>query len=254
MDFVGHSLDPARALRAMLLLALALAAPGCATRSAPAPLPGQQVDVLLVPGCPSLDGGVVSPCQWRRAIWAARLFRQGLAARVIASGSAVHNRWYESEGIAAALVSLGVPASRIATETQALHTDENAAYALWIAEAMGCRSVMVAAEGPFQTRGMCEMARRWGWSCVEAPPDEAWIREELSRGVPELRTDPEPKESWVHWRRREVARSRAEGREVRGASMARYLSMAARGSSGREVPQPRPPVPEPTLAADLRCR
>ncbi len=227
---------------------------GCAAGPAPAGLPGQAADVLLVPGCPSEAGGVVSSCQWRRAIWAARLFEQGLVGQVITSGSAVHNRWYESEGIAAALVALGVPADRVTTETQALHTDENAAYALRIAEAMGCSSVMVAAEGRFQTWGMCEMARRWGWSCLEAPPDEAWVRARLAEGVPELRTEPEPEETWVHWRRRELERARAEGRAVRGGSMLRYQAMARRGRTGKEVPQPRPPVPEPTFPEDRRCR
>ncbi len=216
-------------------------------------LPATTADVLVIPGCPSGDDGVVSRCQWRRAVWAAQLLREGAAGRVIASGSSVHNRFFESEGLAAAMAELGVPRDRIHTETQALHTDENIAYALHIADRLGCESVMVAAEGRFQTRGMCEMARRWGWTCTEAPPPRRWVHDRLEAGVPELRTEGEPPASWVPWREREVARARAEGRSARSASPFRYLGMAARGQSGATVPMPAPPHPEPTLADSATC-
>ncbi len=234
------------------LLAAALLLGACVRAPEPA-LPAVAADVLVVPGCPSEDDGVVSRCQWRRAVWAAELVRQGRAGRVIASGSSVHNRFFESEGIAAALVALGVPRNRVHTETQALHTDENIAYALHMASRLGCGTVMVAAEGRFQTRGMCSMARRWGWTCTAAPPPRRWVHERLEEGYPELRTEGEPASEWVPWREREQARARAEGTPTRTLSPFRYLSMAARGETGGHVPMPAPPEPEPTLTDDGGC-
>jgi len=225
----------------------------CVPPSSELALPDAIADVLVVPGCPSGDDGVVSRCQWRRATWAAALVERGLAGRVIASGSSVHNRFYEAEGIAAALVALGVPADRVWTETQALHTDENIAYSLRIAEQRGCRTVAVAAEGRFQTRGMCEMARRWGWTCVEAAPPRRWVHERLEAGVPEVRTEGEPVEAWVPWRERERARADRSGASVRTLSPFRYADMAARGRRGEAVPMPTPPRDEPTLPPGDGC-
>ncbi|MCP4871413.1 MAG: YdcF family protein [Proteobacteria bacterium] len=239
-------------LRLAVAGALALVFAGCARPASPS-LPAASADVIVVPGCPSLEDGTVSRCQWRRATWAAELMAQGLGKRVITSGSNVHNRFFESAGIAAALVELGVPAEVISTETQALHTDENIAYALHIADALGCTSVMVAAEGRFQTEGMCAMARRWGWDCTAASPPRWWVRDRLEAGCPAVKTEGEPASSWVPWREREAARAAAEGTRLRPLSPFRYASMAARGERGETVPMPEPPVPEPTLSPDDGC-
>lgn len=235
----------------ILVVLLCLAA--CA-RPAAVTLPTTSADVLVIPGCPTLDDGTVSRCQWRRALWAAELVGAGRADTVIVSGSAVHNRFGEAEGLAAALVALGVPAQRVVTETQALHTDENIAYSLHLASALGCSSVMVAGEGGFQTNGICSMARRWGWPCIVAPPPRRSIHARLEAGVPVVQVAGEDAATWRSGRDREVAWARAEGRPARPRSPFKYLGMAVLGESGAAVPIPRPPVPEPSLAADApRC-
>ncbi len=238
----GNSLVPLLFLAASVLAA-------CGPRPSPAPSGGSgghpSFDVVIVPGCPSNPDGTVSVCQWRRAVWLAHLFEQGVAERAITSGSAVHNAFVESQGIRAGAVALGVPAEAIATETQALHTDENMAYSLHIAASLGYGPVAVATEG-LQARGMCSMAEHWGVACTELALDERLVRARLSEGLPTVRTDPVAEFRSVRERELEIARLRGEKR--RAPSWLRYGQMARRGRSGQDVPIPRPLVPEPSLA------
>ncbi len=249
-----HRRDAIRTLWSCSALVLALALCSCAATSQPSThLPAASADVLIVPGCPSEDDGTVSRCQWRRAVWAAHLVQQGFAARVLVSGSSVHNRWLESDGLAAALASLGLPTDRISAETQALHTDENIAYSLRVAETLGCRTVMVAGDGRLQTRGMCAMARHWGWACTEAPPPRRWVKSRLDAGYPRIQTEPESLDSWRPWQEREAERAKRAGSTPRSHSMFRYLGMRLRSGSGRSNPQPEPPGPEPSLQPGSGC-
>src|SRR3954467_14171611 len=77
-------------------------------------------DVVIVPGCPSLDDGAMSPCQMSRAVWASILWKRGVASSFITSGSAVHSPYVEAEALAAGMVALGVPPERIWLEPNAL--------------------------------------------------------------------------------------------------------------------------------------
>ncbi len=82
----------------------------------------------MLPGCPAHAYGTVSECQSRRARWAAELSHAGSVDNFVTSGAAVYTPHVEAEALALAMVHLGVPADRIVLETQARHTDENAAY------------------------------------------------------------------------------------------------------------------------------
>lgn len=237
---IGNSLVP------LLVLAVATLA-ACGPRSSRAPLGGPgghpSFDVVIVPGCPSNADGTVSICQWRRAAWLAHLFEAGVAQRAITSGSAVHNPYVESQGIRAGAIALGVPPGAVATETQALHTDENMAYSLHLAASMGYGAVAVATAG-LQARGMCSMAEHWGVECTELALDEKLVRARLADGVPAVRTDPVAEYLTVRERELEIARQRGERR--RPPSWIRYGQMARRGRSGQDVPIPRPLHPEPS--------
>src|SRR6266436_4754403 len=82
----------AKGMRAAgLLLALGLVG-GCAAQWEVIPDRAHPFDAVIVPGCPSLDDGALSPCQMSRAVWAAILWRRGVAASFITSGAAVHSR------------------------------------------------------------------------------------------------------------------------------------------------------------------
>ncbi len=104
-------------------------------------------DAVLVPGCPATDEGRVSPCQWRRASWAAELIHGGSADFVVVSGGAVYNPYVEADGLALALEALGVAPSRIVKEREARHTDQNAAFSLELLQERGWTRVAVASDG-----------------------------------------------------------------------------------------------------------
>lgn len=129
------------------------------------------LDVVIVPGCPSADDGSLTLCQKARALWAALVWERGLADRFIVSGSAVHSPYVEAEALAAAMSALGVPADRIYLEPDALHTDENMAYSLRTAGALGARRVGVASNRG-QAGWSCDMLVAWGQpSCVSLSMD-----------------------------------------------------------------------------------
>ncbi len=127
--------------------------------------PRAPFDVVVVPGCPGRSDGGLSPCQARRAVWAAVLWEQGLASHIMTSGAAVHSPYVEAEGLAAGIAAMGVPPERIYLEPDALHTDENMYDSLRIARALGFRRLAVASEG-MQAGGGCRMIRDFGQECT----------------------------------------------------------------------------------------
>jgi hypothetical protein len=128
----------------------------------------QPFDVLIVPGCPSREDGHVSSCQWKRAFWAAELYHGGAVLNLVVSGAAVYNPYSEAEALAASLRYLGVPEDRIVLETQARHTDENAAYSLEICQDRGWESIAVASSGPHAVV-MDKMLTEWGADAFGLP-------------------------------------------------------------------------------------
>lgn len=207
--------------------------------SAPVEPPSIRVaDVAIVPGCPSNPDGTLSTCQWRRITWAHHLYASGLVDRFIVSGNAAYNPFVEADALAAGLVALGVPADRVHREPEALHTDENVAYSLRLAETLGVDTVAVASDS-WQAPGGCAMARGWSdLACVPLPVDVPWSRARLSLGVPEVRT--EPVTPWIDLRERERRIAEVRGTRPRPHSAWVYLGQTVRGTLG-EVPPPEPP-------------
>jgi hypothetical protein len=140
-------------------------------------------EVAIVPGCPNEDDGALSRCQKGRALWAAVLWRRGEVERFIVSGNAVHSPFVEAEGLAEAMVALGVPPDRVWIEPNALHTDENIYLSLQIARALGLRRVAVASSRG-QAESGCVMVTVWGPpGCGALPFDEPEMRA-LDRAAP----------------------------------------------------------------------
>ncbi len=205
------------------------------------------IDAALVPGCPSDDDGRVSACQWRRIVWAHHLWASGLTKNIIVSGNAVYNRYVEAEALMAGLVALGVPESRIWVEPQALHTDENVAYALRIADAAGFRSLAIASDG-VQTVGTCAMVRLWSETertCIAAPMDYPLVKARLASGLPSVRTEPVPAADWEPLEARERRIAAELGRAPRGASLWIYISKILISPFGLSHPPPLPSAPAP---------
>lgn len=238
-------------MRSLLLILTVVLGLGCARQVRPTP--PEPVVAGVVPGCPATDDGQASVCTWRRALWAAEVWQEGGLDYVIASGAAVHNRWVESKTTRAVLIELGVPADRILTETQALHTDENIAYSLPIADAIGAHRLVGLSERG-QAVGICKMAVMWGWGCTPAPMEMERIRDRLAEAPPPITTEPVPAAEWQHWTDRERAIRQARGEPPRLRSPARYLSLFMTGAFGGTAKRPDPPEPEPTLAPFLANR
>jgi uncharacterized SAM-binding protein YcdF (DUF218 family) len=102
-----------------------------------------KVDAIVVLGCGLEPGGELGGAARRRAKRAARAFRDGVAAWVVASGG---RRWYgvaEAEAFRLALVQRGVPAERVLMELCSMSTSENAALSAQLLQSRGWRSVAI---------------------------------------------------------------------------------------------------------------
>jgi hypothetical protein len=192
------------------------------------------VDVAVVPGCPSESDGSLSPCQARRAVWAKVLWERGQATHFITSGGAVHSRYVEAEGLAAALFALGVPAERIYLDPDALHTDENMYNSMRIARKLGFRRVAVASEG-MQAEGGCRMMHDWGQPCQPLSMEHRLVagqRERLAKILSRVRAARVPDSEWVEVDERERRLAGRTGRPRRPPSFLLYPWMGILRLSG----------------------
>lgn len=200
-------------------------------------------DVAIVPGCPAADEGTLSHCQQRRVAWVSRLWNEGRMSHVITSGAAVYNEFVEADVMADALVALGIPADRVFRERDALHTDQNIAWSLAIAEQHGFDDIVVATDMGQAQHG-CAMVRAWSDARCEAEPvDYRRVREDLLTGIfglPDLTMAPTT--SWIPLAEREERIAAARGEAVRASSLQVYVGDALRGMRA-----PRPPLPPPHL-------
>ncbi len=206
------------------------------------------VDAAIVPGCPSLEDGRLSPCQWRRVVWAQHMWASGRTRSFIVSGNAVYNRYVEAEALKAGLVALGVPPERVHLEPRALHTDENIAYALRIADHHGFDSLAIVSDA-VQTLGTCQMVREWSGgerTCLPAPMDYTLVRTRLAMGLPEARSEPVPAAEWVPLEERERRIAEQLGLRKRGNSLLIYMGKSLLAPFGLSRPPPlMPPLPPP---------
>lgn len=220
-------------------LGVALAT-GCVHRVEAPSAASSPPPIALVPGCPTEPDGHLSMCQWRRALWGARLYAQGAVTTIITSGNAVYTPYRESQALAAGLEALGVPASAILQEPRALHTDENVAYTLRLlaAQAPPADRLLVASDGG-QAAGACAMVHAWSaLDCVVAPIDEVWMRARMAQGVPDVQA--ERVGDWVPLAQREAAIAAQLGYR-RPSSFWVYTRGAVLGAFGKSRPPPLPP-------------
>ena len=234
----------------LLFVFVALAPLSLGACKGPPPLAALQadpLDVVIIPGCPSKPDGTLTGCQWQRAIWGHLLYEDGVATHFITSGGAVRNRYIESEAIREGMIALGVPGDRIHTDTQALHTDENAGYGAAMADQLGYRRIGVASHGA-QARGMRAMLAGWGWSDVDVfPMDFPRVIKRLKQDLPDVRTEPVPAEEWLSMKDRERLIAERQGTRRRAPSWWLYsFGMFSMRKNGAPVP----PVSEPTLRGE----
>jgi hypothetical protein len=226
------------------MLAIALAS-SLAIAHNPAP----EVDVLVVPGCPTAEDGAIGRCLAARVAWAERLYREGVAENIITTGGAVYTPWVEAEVMAAALTELGVPADRIWIESHALHTDENMYNAMRIAQQQGWDSFAVASHLP-HARTACRQLDSWGAECTPKTMDMPYVWRAIPQQAERLaQLDVSPVAGWVDLETRELARAEQTGEQRRPSSFVLYRLQALHGLLGIEDSTPFSPElerPAPT--------
>ncbi len=204
-------------------------------------------DAIIVPGCPSAADGALTLCQARRALWAAIQWERGYAQNFITSGAAVYSPYVEAEAIAAAMVSLGVPADRVYLEPNALHTDENIYNALQIARQKGWRRLAVASDRG-QAVGASQLLEDWHDQCGAFSMDYPLVQRRLQE-TPQLLAVRVPKVTtgFVPLRQREIERAQKLGRWRRPPSLVVYALMLLRKGFGRSPWLPFAPAETPLI-------
>lgn len=141
-------------------------------------LPSTPADAALVFGCGE---------RWKvnaRLHTALEVYRSGLARHLVVSGGVPMpdgSGLTEAEWLAARLVDAGVPAADVSLENRATNTAENAAFALPILEARGCRRVVLVMSDFEGIRAHLTAKRAWLGRGIEiydchAPSVGHWSR------------------------------------------------------------------------------
>jgi hypothetical protein len=102
-------------------------------------------DVVIVPGLP-FDTARLNPMLKARMLWAKELYDSGIARHIIFSGSAVHSPYVEAMVMKIMADSMAIPSRHTFVEDEALHSNENVAYGVKKALAMGFKNIAVATD------------------------------------------------------------------------------------------------------------
>lgn len=129
-------------------------------------------DVIIVLGCPSYEGNVVSTtfsaCVQARARHAARLYHRGLASHIIPTGGFTGPPPSEAAAMATVLRADGVPQSAIILEEQARDTVGNIRYSRALMQAHGWRTAILVTE-PHHIKRAAFIARDAGLNFTISP-------------------------------------------------------------------------------------
>jgi uncharacterized SAM-binding protein YcdF (DUF218 family) len=133
-------------------------------------------DVIIVLGCPSFEGNVVSDtfsaCVQARAHHAAELYGRGLAAHVIATGGFTGPPPSEAAAISRVLQAGGVPTASIVLEEQARDTVQNIQYSRAIMREHGWRTAILVTE-PHHIKRATQIARDAGLTVYPSPATDS---------------------------------------------------------------------------------
>ncbi|MFN0202636.1 MAG: YdcF family protein [Bacteroidia bacterium] len=102
-------------------------------------------DVVIVPGLPH-DTANINPLLKARMLWAKELYDKGITRHIIFSGSAVQSPYVEAVIMKLMAEAIGIPAQHTFTEVEALHSTENVAYGIALANSMGFKNIAIATD------------------------------------------------------------------------------------------------------------
>jgi uncharacterized SAM-binding protein YcdF (DUF218 family) len=129
-------------------------------------------DVIIVLGCPSYEGNVISTtfsaCVQARAHHAARLYQRGLAAYIIPTGGLTGPPPSEAAAMASVMRGDGVPSDAIILEEQARDTVGNIAYSRAIMGDNGWKTAILVTE-PNHIKRASVIARDGGLTFTVSP-------------------------------------------------------------------------------------
>jgi uncharacterized SAM-binding protein YcdF (DUF218 family) len=152
-------------LLAWAALTRALAPTGNTTRT--------RFDAIIVLGTPADAEGNPTPAQLARVTEAVHEYERGVAPRLIMTGGAAHNQFFEAQVMARSAEAMGIPASSILEERRAQNTIQNACYAVGIMREQGWRSAeVVSADSHLPRAGLIFSATPIEWRTHAAPPLE----------------------------------------------------------------------------------
>ena len=171
---------------AILLLVPAIILVGCRSRinAAKAVNVNHSFDAIIVPGVP-FNGKSWDDVMKIRVYWAKYLYEKGIAKRVIFSGGAVYTPYVESMIMKKYAVALGLPPSKVLTETRAEHSTENLYYSLKMAKELGYTRVALASD-PVQSTLLKIFARRKNLDQLHFLPINIRILHNIPKPEPEI--------------------------------------------------------------------
>jgi uncharacterized SAM-binding protein YcdF (DUF218 family) len=117
------------------------------------------LDAIAVLGCRLGEHGRLLGTARRRVEHAARVFRDGSAKVVIASGGKVWFGVSEADAFAAVLIELGVPAESVIRERRSLTTRGNARYVAELARERSFRTVGIVTSDWHMQRALTAFER-----------------------------------------------------------------------------------------------
>lgn len=136
----------------------------------------QPSDVIIVLGSGLRRNGAPGDALMRRSIWAARLYDQGLAPRVICTGGIGRGQTRsEASACRELLLERGVPDSAIVLEATSMSTEENAINAQQIMEANGWGTAVLVTDSFHMLRAQWIFSQQ-GISLTRSPVPRDWIR------------------------------------------------------------------------------
>ena len=118
----------------------------------------KQYDAVIVPGVPFIEPKWDGTMQMR-VLWGIHLYKNGIAKKIIMSGSSVYSPYVEAQIMKLYAIEFGVPEEDIIIEDKAQHSTENIWYSYKLAKSLGLNKIALCTD-PFQTRMTYRFGRR----------------------------------------------------------------------------------------------
>jgi uncharacterized SAM-binding protein YcdF (DUF218 family) len=148
-------------------------------------------DAIIVLGSAADAEGNPTPSQLARVTEAVHEYERGVAPRLILSGGATNKRFVEAHVMARSAEAMGVPASSIFEEPQALNTIQNACYSVRIMKAHGWHSAEVVSSASHVPRAgliFNDTAIQWRTHVAPSLEPESGLWQESPAALEVLKT------------------------------------------------------------------